>query len=144
MQSQGFFKNINIMEFAEILALIKKAIFLVGGACIVILLYYKYGKKKSIGEETRKDNQPKDDTSVVNVRRCEFVDEEGAFSDPSEGIDIDRNESEWLQREDSPVDEFLDGGMSEERRRQMIKDLDDLGYQGSWKNTEENADPFED
>lgn len=133
------------MEFAEILALIKKAIFLVGGACIVILLYYRYGKsKKSIGEETRKDNQPKDDTSVVNVRRCEFVDEDGTFSDPSEGIDIDRNESEWLQREDNPVDEFLDGGMSEERRRQMIKDLDDLGYQGSWKNTEENADPFED
>ena len=133
------------MEFAEILALIKKAIFLVGGACIVILLYYRYGKsKKSIGEETRKDNQPKDDTSVLNVRRCEFVDEDGTFSDPSEGIDIDRNESEWLQREDNPVDEFLDGGMSEERRRQMIKDLDDLGYQGSWKNTEENADPFED
>ena len=133
------------MEFAEILALIKKAIFLVGGACIVIILYYRYGKsKKSIGEETRKDNQPKDDTSVVNVRRCEFVDEDGTFSDPSEGIDIDRNESEWLQREDNPVDEFLDGGMSEERRRQMIKDLDDLGYQGSWKNTEENADPFED
>lgn len=133
------------MEFAEILALIKKAIFLVGGACIVILLYYRYGKsKKSIGEETRKDNQPKDDTSVVNVRRCEFVDEDGTFSDPSEGIDIDRNESEWLQREDNPVDEFLEGGMSEERRRQMIKDLDDLGYQGSWKNTEENADPFED
>ena len=133
------------MEFAEILALIKKAIFLVGGACIVILLYYRYGKsKKSIGEETRKDNQPKDDTSVVNVRRCEFVDEDGTFSDPSEGIDIDRNESEWLQSEDNPVDEFLDGGMSEERRRQMIKDLDDLGYQGSWKNTEENADPFED
>ena len=133
------------MEFAEILALIKKAIFLVGGACIVILLYYRYGKsKKSIGEETRKDNQPKDDTSVVNVRRCEFVDEDGTFSDPSEGIYIDRNESEWLQREDNPVDEFLDGGMSEERRRQMIKDLDDLGYQGSWKNTEENADPFED
>ena len=133
------------MEFAEILALIKKAIFLVGGACIVIILYYRYGKsKKSIGEETRKDNQPKDDTSVVNVRRCEFVDEDGTFSDPSEGIDIDRNESEWLQREDNPVDEFLDAGMSEERRRQMIKDLDDLGYQGSWKNTEENADPFED
>ena len=133
------------MEFAEILALIKKAIFLVGGACIVILLYYRYGKsKKSIGEETRKDNQPKDDTSVVNVRRCEFVDEDAEFIDPSEGIDIDRNESEWLQREDNPVDEFLDGGMSEERRRQMIKDLDDLGYQGSWKNTEENADPFED
>lgn len=133
------------MEFAEILALIKKAIFLVGGACIVILLYYRYGKsKKSIGEETRKDNQPKDDTSVVNVRRCEFVDEDAEFIDPSEGIDIDRNESEWLQREDNPVDEFLEGGMSEERRRQMIKDLDDLGYQGSWKNTEENADPFED
>ena len=133
------------MEFAEILALIKKAIFLVGGACIVILLYYRYGKsKKSIGVETRKDNQPKDDTSVVNVRRCEFVDEDAEFIDPSEGIDIDRNESEWLQREDNPVDEFLDGGMSEERRRQMIKDLDDLGYQGSWKNTEENADPFED
>ena len=133
------------MEFAEILALIKKAIFLVGGACIVILLYYRYGKsKKSIGEETRKDNQPKDDTSVVNVRRCEFVDEDAEFIDPSEGIDIDRNESEWLHREDNPVDEFLEGGMSEERRRQMIKDLDDLGYQGSWKNTEENADPFED
>ena len=32
------------MEFAEILALIKKAIFLVGGACVVILLYYKYVK----------------------------------------------------------------------------------------------------
>ena len=31
------------MEFAEILALIKKAIFLVGGACVVILLYYRYG-----------------------------------------------------------------------------------------------------
>ena len=133
------------MEFAEILALIKKAIFLVGGACIVILLYYRSGKsKKSIGEETRKDNQPQDDTSVVNVRRCEFVDEDAEFIDPSEGIDIDRNESEWLQREDNPVDEFLEGGMSEERRRQMIKDLDDLGYQGSWKNTEENADPFED
>lgn len=133
------------MEFAEILALIKKAIFLVGGACIVILLYYRYGKsKKSIGQEPVKEEPPKDDTPVVNVRRCEFVDEDAEFIDPSEGIDIDENESRWLQSENSPVDDFLGNKMSQEKRTQMIKDLKDLGYQGSWKNTEENADPFED
>ena len=132
------------MEFVEILALVKKVIFLVGGACIVILLYYKYGKKKSIGQEPVKEEPPKDDTPVVNVRRCEFVDEDAEFIDPSEGIDIDENESRWLQSENSPVDDFLGNKMSQEKRTQMIKDLEELGYQGSWKNTEENADPFED
>lgn len=133
------------MEFAEILALIKKAIFLVGGACVVILLYYRYGKnKKSIGSEPLREDPPKDDTPVVNVRRCEFVDQDGEFTDPSQGIDIDPSEGEWLQREENPVDDFLGNKMSQEKRTRMIKDLEDLGYQGSWKNTEENADPFED
>ena len=90
------------MEFAEILALIKKAIFLVGGACVVILLYYRYGKnKKSIGSEPVREDPPKDDTPVVNVRRCEFVDLDGEFTDPSQGIDIDPSESDWRQKEET-------------------------------------------
>ena len=133
------------MEFVEILALIKKAIFLVGGACVVILLYYKYGKnKKSIAPDPVKEEPPKDDTPVVNVRRCEFIDEDNRFIDPSEGIDIDRNESRLIHLEESPVEDFLGNKMSQEKRAQMIKDLEDLGYHGSWRNTEENADPFED
>jgi hypothetical protein len=134
------------MEFAEILALIKKAIFLVGGACVVILLYYKYGKsKKSIGQDDSMKDTPKDDTPVVNVRRCEFVDDDSnQFLDRSNTIDIDRNEREWIEKEENPIDDFLGDRMPEDRRRQMIKDLDELGYHGSWKNTEENADPFED
>ena len=134
------------MEFAEILALIKKAIFLVGGACVVILLYYKYGKsKKSIGQDYSMKDSPKDDTPVVNVRRCEFVDDDSnQFLDRSNTIDIDRNEREWIEKEENPIDDFLGDRMPEDRRRQMIKDLDELGYHGSWKNTEENADPFED
>ena len=134
------------MEFAEILALIKKAIFLVGGACVVILLYYKYGKsKKSIGQDDAMKDTPKDDTPVVNVRRCEFVDDDSNhFFDRSNTIDIDRNEREWIEKEENPIDDFLGDRMPEDRRRQMIKDLDELGYHGSWKNTEEKADPFED
>ena len=134
------------MEFAEILALIKKAIFLVGGACVVILLYYKYGKsKKSICQDDSMKNSPKDDTPVVNVRRCEFVDDDSnQFLDRSNTIDIDRNEREWIEKEENPIDDFLGDRMPEDRRRQMIKDLDELGYHGSWKNTEENADPFGD
>jgi hypothetical protein len=112
---------------------------------VVILLYYRYGKnKKSIGSEPVREDPPKDDTPVVNVRRCEFVDQDGEFTDPSQGIDIDPSESEWLQKEENPVDDFLGNKMSQEKRTRMIKDLEELGYQGSWKNTEENADPFED
>ena len=50
----------------------------------------------------------------------------------------------YLPKEENPVDDFLGNKMSQEKRTRMIKDLEELGYQGSWKNTEENADPFED
>ena len=119
------------MEFAEILALIKKVIFLVGGACIVILLYYKYGKKKSIGQEPVKEEPPKDDTPVVNVRRCDVF-EEDQFVDPTKGIDINSQEGEWLSQEQNQLDEFLMDKMSAQRRSEMIKDLKDMGYEGSW------------
>lgn len=134
------------MEFAEILALIKKAIFLVGGACVVILLYYKYGKnKRSIGQDDSKQETPKDDTPVVNVRRCEIADDlADPFRDNASRIDIDSNEREWIEKEENPVDDFLSGSLPEGKRREMIRDLEELGYHGSWKNTEENADPFED
>ena len=106
------------MEFAEILALIKKAIFLVGGACVVILLYYKYGKsKKSIGQDDCMKDTPKDDSPVVNVRRCEFVDDDSnQFLDRSNTIDIDRNEREWIEKEENPIDDFLGDRMPEDRR----------------------------
>ena len=138
------------MEFAEILALIKKAIFLVGGACVVILLYYRYGKnKKSIGSEPVREDPPKDDTPVVNVRRCEPT-HENPFIDPSEGIEIDPQESEWIRQEKSPVDELFMDEMPQERRQKMIQELREMGYTGTFErkkkldDTDMNADPFED
>ena len=137
------------MEFAEILALIKKAIFLVGGACVVILLYYRYGKtnKKITQEPAQKEEPPKDDTPVVNVRRCDVFEEDQEV-DPAKGIDINPQEGRWLSQDKTPLDEFLMDEMSPERRSEMIKDLKDMGYQGSWdrngNDTDLNADPFED
>ena len=117
------------MEFAEILALIKKAIFLVGGACVVILLYYRYGKtnRKITQEQPQEPQASKDDTPVVNVRRCEPT-HENPFIDPSEGIEID----------------------PQERRQKMIQELREMGYTGTFErkkkldDTDMNADPFED
>ena len=62
------------MDFVEILALIKKAIFLVGGACVVILLYYRYGKtnRKITQEQPQESQASKDDTPVVNVYHPSF------------------------------------------------------------------------
>lgn len=137
------------MEFAEILALIKKVIFLIGGACIVILLYYRFGKtnRKITQEPTKKEDPPKDDTPVVNVRRCDVF-EEDQFVDPTKGIDINSQEGEWLSQEQNQLDEFLMDKMSAQRRSEMIKDLKDMGYEGSWdrsgNDTDLNADPFED
>lgn len=139
------------MEFAEILALIKKAIFLVGGACVVILLYYKYGKtsKKITQEQPKEPQAPKDETPVVNVRRCDFIDDNPVI-DPSEGIDIDPQEGEWIGREKSTLDELFMDEMPPERRQKMIQDLKDMGYEGTFErkrkldDTDMNADPFED
>lgn len=139
------------MEFAEILALIKKAIFLVGGACVVILLYYKYGKtsKKITQEQPKEPQAPKDETPVVNVRRCDFIDDNPVI-DPSKGIDIDPQEGEWIGREKSTLDELFMDEMPPERRQKMIQDLKDMGYEGTFErkrkldDTDMNADPFED
>ena len=139
------------MEFAEILALIKKAIFLVGGACVVILLYYRYGKtnRKITQEQPQEPQASKDGTPVVNVRRCEPT-HENPFIDPSEGIEIDPQESEWIRQEKSPVDELFMDEMPQERRQKMIQELRDMGYTGTFErkkkldDTDMNADPFED
>ena len=139
------------MEFAEILALIKKAIFLVGGACVVILLYYRFGKtdKKITQEPVQKDEPPKDDTPVVNVRRCDVYEEEQLI-DPTKGIDINPQEGRWLSQDKSPLDEFLEDEMTPERRSDMINHLRENGYHGTFvgveseNDTDLNADPFED
>ena len=139
------------MEFVEILALIKKAIFLVGGACVVILLYYRYGKtnRKITQEQPQESQASKDDTPVVNVRRCEPT-HENPFIDPSEGIEIDPQESEWIRQEKSPLDEFLEDEMTPERRSEMIEVLKENDYHGtfvgpeSYDYTDMNANPFED
>ena len=138
------------MEFAEILALIKKAIFLVGGACVVILLYYRYGKqnKKIVQEPVKEEAPPKDDSPAVNVRRHDFGEQQ--LIDPSQGIDIDPMESEWVRQEKSPLDEFLEDEMTPERRSDMINHLRENGYHGTFvgveseNDTDLNADPFED
>ena len=139
------------MEFVEILALIKKAIFLVGGACVVILLYYRYGKtnRKITQEQPQESQASKDDTPVVNVRRCEPT-HENPFIDPSEGIEIDPQESEWIRQEKSPLDEFLEDEMTPERRSEMIEVLKENDYHGTFVGPESddytdiNANPFED
>ena len=138
------------MEFVEILAFIKKVIFLVGGACVVILLYYRYGKqnKKIVQEPVKEEAPPKDDSPAVNVRRHDFGEQQ--LIDPSQGIDIDPMESEWVRQEKSPLDEFLMDEMSPERRSEMIEVLKENDYHGTFVGpesddyTDMNADPFED
>ena len=138
------------MEFVEILALVKKAIFLVGGACVVILLYYRYGKTdRKIRQEVPKEPEsPKDDTPAVNVRRHDF--DNDPIIDPSQGIDIAPMEGEWVRQEKSPLDEFLEGEMTPERRKEMIEVLKANDYHGAFEGTEHrndtdmDANPFED
>ena len=138
------------MEFAEILALVKKAIFLVGGACVVILLYYRYGKTdRKIRQEVPKEPEPpKDDTPAVNVRRHDF--DNDPIIDPSQGIDIDPMESEWVRQEKSQLDEFLLDEMTPEGKSDMIEHLRQNGYRGTYVGlenddyTDMDADPLED
>ena len=138
------------MEFVEILALVKKAIFLVGGACVVILLYYRYGKTdRKIRQEVPKEPEPpKDDTPAVNVRRHDF--DNDPIIDPSQGIDIDPMESEWVRQEKSQLDEFLLDEMTPEGKSDMIEHLRQNGYRGTYVGlenddyTDMDANPFED
>ena len=138
------------MEFVEILALVKKAIFLVGGACVVILLYYRYGKTdRKIRQEVPKEPEPpKDDTPAVNVRRHDF--DNDPIIDPSQGIDIDPMESEWVRQEKSQLDEFLLDEMTPEGKSDMIEHLRQNGYRGTYVGlenddyTDMDADPLED
>ena len=138
------------MEFVEILAFIKKVIFLVGGACVVILLYYRYGKqnKKIVQEPVKEEAPPKDDSPAVNVRRHDFGEQQPI--DPTQGIDIDPMESEWVRQERSPLDEFLEDEMTPERRSEMIEVLKENDYHGTFVGpesddyTDMNANPFED
>ena len=138
------------MEFVEILALIKKAIFLVGGACVVILLYYRYGKTdRKIRQEVPKEPEPpKDDTPAVNVRRHDF--DNDPIIDPSQGIDIDPMESEWVRQEKSQLDEFLLDEMTPEGKSDMIEHLRQNGYRGTYVGlesddyTDMDANPLED
>ena len=136
------------MELAEILALTRKVIFLVGGACVLILIYYRYIKADrkitSVGSD-KDDGEKKNRGDVVNVRRCEFSSLDDESDSP--GIrDVSETEREWLDRERSSLEEFLDEDTPQQRKTQMRKELMDLGYlvhqRDEKDETEENADPF--
>ena len=133
------------MELIEIFALIKKAIFLVGGGCILVLLYYRYVKPNQgfKSPPMKKGEEPKrDDTPVVRPRRCDVGTYEDDTMDISDIIQVDERERGWIDMEDNPVDEFLDKRTPLERRKQLQKELEELGYVSSWEeNTDMDTDP---
>lgn len=136
------------MEFAEILALIKKAIFLVGGACVLILLYYRFVKtdKKIIEEPPKEEERPKEsEDPMVNVRQCNIIDDTPSiFRNPDDIIDIDPSESEWIEKEQDPFGDIFNESLPQERKNKLIAELKEMGYTQPPADTDMNADPFED
>ncbi len=139
------------MEFAEILALIKKVIFLVGGSCILILLYYRYVKpdKNKIGSDEKPQEHSKGGGPLVKPRKYNVSDYDGEDiePDPSESIEIDENERRMMDREQNDLDDFFSDETPQDRRDRLAQELKDLGYVSRrWDkakdDTDANADPL--